>query len=1742
MSELAAAWASQGRRNTFDTVVKVTQMQSEGGAAGSLHGVLDSGSLATTFTCSQGLLLMIPNMYIIAGQLSPCVFHVTARALSKHGLSIYAEHTDVMAVRQTGWSMLSSATVQECHDMAAVAHLASLKSSVPFVHFFDGYRVSHELNKIELLGYEEIGSLVPQKELAEFRQRGLSPVNPHARACNTGSDIFFQGTEAVNRFYDKVPSIVQSTMDELGALTGRNYSLFDYAGPAAPRHVIVTMGSSFETVKAAVMEGGRQTEHGCVNVRLFRPWSAAALMAAIPKSVTRVTVLDRTKDAGGLGEPLFVDVAASLHLASETRGRIDVVGGRYGLGSKEFLPSHVTAILHNAELADPKRNFTVGIVDDVTFRNLPIAEHSSTQPFSGSECIFFAMASDGTVSANKNALHLVGDNTDLFVQGHVWNDSKKAGGATISHLRFSPNPISMPFEIVAANFVAVSEPTWLRKFPKAITSRIAKNGLLLLNTHCRDARMLEHVLPVEMQIAIAEKQVEVWAIDARKIAAESGLKSNLINNVMQAAFFQLALKDVLPQALPLLIASVRKTYAKRGEDLMEKIERAIKGAADGLVRIDVVGWSGRVKGGEGMVGEVDELGTINSTNSSTSNFYTSFSSKLSRMEGDDLPVSAMDPHGRFPTGMTVFEKRGIAQTIPIVDMDKCTQCNLCAVICPHAAIRPFLLSPNQVSAAPFDSRVAKGGADVQGFNFRIQVSPLDCTGCEACSWTCPDDALTMTPIAQTAEEGNWDFAIALPERAGRESAKSSPRASQLALPMLEFSGACAGCGETPYAKLVTQLFGERMLIANASGCSGVWGAAAGFSSYTKNSKGEGPAWGRSLYEDAAEYGLGMATAVQSRRASLRDRVKELLAVTSGVGEDLLAVKTNPDISPVLRLSLWRWLNGGHKSAKISQEVSRTIKPLLEAEKGGDAKKISAVLSLSNEFVKTAVFVFGGDGFAYDIGFGGIDHVIASGVDLNIVIFDTEGYANTSGQVSKATPIGAVQKFASDGRRRNKKSLAEMAMSYADVYVGTVAIGANPAQSVKTFLEAEAFPGPSLVLCYSPCIEHKIKYPRGLSRLSEEMTLAVSTGYWPLFRFNPPHFFLDAPKRISLPVTAFTEKEDRFGVLERTHPEAAASLAQQLQEFITKQQQRLVERAAKSGEVGARQGLLEKKVVNIVYATETGNTAELATRLKEMCADRGLGARVLEMTEIESVSELMANNSEPLIVLCSTAGDGAFPGMALSFWKDLQDDLTNQSKKSGAEVSFAVFGLGDSSYSRFNEAGRLLDQRLAELGGRRLCPIGLGNDKDADKFETQFELWAPTLWDSLGAAADGNFVTPKPGPVVINIPSLNESSSSLPFPLVPRRNTFQLEVVKNRRVTPLDYDRSISHITLAETVDSSGDLSYLLGDALSVYPRNGKEEVVEFLTKYGLDPNSAVLISSPEKRFEGLTDFPIPLVELGSQVLDLFGKPNKFFFKQLQQVAGEESGIEGGVFSSISEILLKSPRLSISDLLKVVPSIRPRLYSIASAYAAVSGAVDLLVVQHEWPNAAGVVQSGLCSTFFKDLREGDRILVGVAAGTFHLPPSEAVPMVMAGLGTGMAPFRSFIQQRALTAKKSSSDVLGNLTLFYGCRHQAKDFAFKEELTEFTKAGVITRLAPAFSRDQAEKIYIQQRIVENAAHVYDSLVKQKGYFYLCGQAGHMAAEVEDALLTAFVDGGGLSKDSAQAALATMKSEQRYCTELY
>uniref|UniRef100_I2Q0Z4 Pyruvate:ferredoxin oxidoreductase n=1 Tax=Desulfovibrio sp. U5L TaxID=596152 RepID=I2Q0Z4_9BACT len=1107
MGEIADEWAAKGLKNIFGQILTIREMQSEAGAAGAVHGSLAAGALTTTFTASQGLLLMIPNMFKIAGELLPAVFHVSARAIATHALSIFGDHSDVMAARSTGFAMLASASVQECMDLALVTHLAAVEGSVPFIHFFDGFRTSHEIQKIETIDYEDMKSLVNVEKIAAFRARAMNPEHPDLRGTAQNPDIFFQGRERANPYYQVLPGIVSAMMDKVGALTGRPYKLFDYVGAPDATRVIVSMGSSCETVEEVVNYLTAKGEKvGLVKVRLYRPFAPDYLFKVLPASAEVVTVLDRCKEPGSLGDPLYEDVCAAF---IERGGSIPkLMTGRYGLGSKEFRPGMAKAIFDNMAAAAPKRHFVVGITDDVSGASLPIGGPLPTVPEGTVQCKFWGFGSDGTVGANKSAIKIIGDNTDLYAQGYFAYDSKKSGGITVSHLRFGKKPIQSTYLVDAADYIACHKPSYVHIYD--ILEGVKDGGTFVLNSSWGTAEELEKNLPGHMLRTIADKKLKVYNIDAVAIGAKVGLGAR-INMIMQTAFFKLA--GVLPieEAISLLKDSIKKTYGNKGEKIVKMNMDAVDMAMEGLVEITVpASWASAADAPAPAVNEPE--------------YYNKVIRPILAQKGDEMPVSAFAENGSFPAATSRYEKRGVAINIPHWIKENCIQCNQCSLVCPHATIRPFLADEAEMAGAPasYDTLPASG-KELKGLFYRMQVFPMDCMGCGSCADVCPakQKALVMKPLeTEVADQvANHAFAMTLQNKAGlvkRENLKGS----QFQQPLLEFSGACAGCGETPYVKLITQLFGERMMVANATGCTSIWGGSAPTSPYAVNAEGFGPAWNNSLFEDAAEFGFGYNMALKQRRDKLADKVKAALA---------------EELSDEARLALAGWLEGKDDAAR-SREFGDRMKALI-------AKKDPAMADIAADadiFTKKSVWIFGGDGWAYDIGYGGLDHVIASGEDVNILVVDTEVYSNTGGQASKSTPLGAIAKFASAGKVTGKKDLGRMAMTYGYVYVASIAMGADKNQTLKALIEAEAYPGPSIVIAYAPCINQGIR--KGMGKSMEESKLAVEAGYWPLYRFNPAQkaegknpLVIDS-KAPTGDLSAFLSGEVRYSALEKMAPE------------------------------------------------------------------------------------------------------------------------------------------------------------------------------------------------------------------------------------------------------------------------------------------------------------------------------------------------------------------------------------------------------------------------------------------------------------------------------------------------------------------------------------------------------------------------------------------------------------------------------
>jgi len=1117
MAEFTDEWASKGKKNIFGQEVRLAELQSEAGAAGTVHGALAAGALTTTYTASQGLLLMIPNMYKIAGELLPGVFHVTARALATHALSIFGDHSDVMACRQTGFAMLATGNVQEVMDLGGVAHLSAIKGRVPFLHFFDGFRTSHEVQKIEVIDYEEFAGLVDMDAVKAFRKRALNPEHPVLRGTAQNPDIYFQGREVSNKFYNELPAIVENYMNEINKLTGRDYGLFNYYGAKDADRVIIAMGSACDTIEETIDYLNAAGEKvGLIKVRLFRPFSVKHLLAAMPKTVKKIAVLDRTKEPGSIGEPLYQDICTAYF---DEEVRPTIVAGRYGLGSKDTTPAQIVSVFNNLKQDKPKNHFTIGIVDDVTFTSLDKLEEIDVTGEGTISCKFWGLGSDGTVGANKNTVKIIGDHTDMYAQAYFSYDSKKSGGITVSHLRFGKTPIRSTYLINKANFVACHNPSYIDKYD--MVSDLKENGTFLLNCAFTFAE-LDDKLPAATKRYLAKNKINFYTIDAADIAFEIGLGGRT-NMIMQSAFFKLA--DIIPQedAVKYMKEAIYKSYSKKGEKIVEMNYKAVDMGIKSLQKIEVPAlWADAVD-----AVKVEE---------NLPDFVKNIMIPVNKQEGDKLPVSAFVgmEDGTFPQGTAAYEKRGIAFEVPEWDMDKCIQCNQCAYVCPHATIRPFLLNEEEVKNAPatFASKKAVGKG-LDGLNFRLQVSVEDCAGCGSCANTCPakESAIVMKPHAtQAVEAENWKYAMSL---SPKENAlgTDSVKGSQLETPLLEFSGACAGCGETPYAKLITQLFGDRMMIANATGCSSIWAGSAPATPYTVNHKGHGPAWANSLFEDNAEFGYGMVLAIKQ----IRERIFDLCnkAIELGVDDSC-------------KSAIQAWIDS-IEDGKTSRAASDSLIATLEGYKG--SSEVSAIFGdiLENKefLVKKSQWVLGGDGWAYDIGFGGLDHVLASGEDINIMVFDTEVYSNTGGQASKSTPSGSIAKLAASGKTTKKKDLGMMAMSYGYVYVAQVAMGASQSQLLKAVKEAESYNGPSLIIAYAPCINHGLKVGMGETQLEEKR--AVDAGYWHLYRHNPllkkegkNPFTLDS----KMPTESFQDflmGEVRYSALTRSFPKNAEIL-------------------------------------------------------------------------------------------------------------------------------------------------------------------------------------------------------------------------------------------------------------------------------------------------------------------------------------------------------------------------------------------------------------------------------------------------------------------------------------------------------------------------------------------------------------------------------------------------------------------------
>ena len=1136
MAEYVDEWAAQGRKNIFGETVLVQEMQSEGGAAGAVHGSLQAGALTTTYTASQGLLLMIPNMYKIAGELLPCVFHVSARTLASHALCIFGDHQDVMSTRQTGFAMLAEGSVQEVMDLAGVAHLASLKSRVPFVNFFDGFRTSHEIQKIELLENEDLAPLVDQEALAEFRSRALTPEKPVARGMAENPDTFFAHRESCNPYYDAVPEIVEEYMQKISEITGRKYSLFNYYGAEDADRVIILMGSATEAAREAIDYLTAKGEKvGMVSVHLYRPFSVKHFLGAIPATCKRIAVLDRTKEPGANGEPLYLDVKEAFYGKAEAPV---IVGGRYGLGSNDTTPAQILSVYENLQLPEPKNHFTIGIVDDVTFTSLPQKEEIAMGGDGMFQAKFYGLGADGTVGANKNSVKIIGDNTDKRCQAYFSYDSKKSGGFTCSHLRFGDAPIRSTYLVNTPNFVACHVQAYLRMYD--VLRGIQQGGTFLLNTIWEGEELVAN-LPNNVKKVLAEKQVKVFYINATKIAQEIGL-GNRTNTILQSAFFRIT--EVIPVDLAVeqMKKFIVKSYGKKGQDIIDKNYAAVdRGGEYKELPVDAA-WANL---------PADEVVANNDPE-----FINNVVRPINAQNGDLLPVSAFKGYedGTWPQGTSAYEKRGVSAFVPTWEADNCIQCNKCAYVCPHACIRPFVMNDEEVAGFNAPTLEIKAPAAIKGMKFRMQVGVMDCLGCGNCVDVCPGSpktgpALKMVPLQQELDEAaNWDYCVKnVKSKQDLLDIKSNVRVSQFATPLFQFSGACSGCGETPYVKLVSQLFGDRQMVANATGCSSIYSGSIPSTPYTTNEKGQGPAWANSLFEDFCEFGLGMTLANKKMRLRLEELLKKVAMCDCSCNE--------------MKELAQQWIDNKEDADK-TKAIAEQMKPLIAAGAAAGHEMAKQLDELSHYLVKRSQWIIGGDGASYDIGYGGLDHVIASGEDVNILVLDTEVYSNTGGQSSKATPLGAIAKFAASGKRIRKKDLGMIATTYGYVYIAQIAMGADQAQCLKALREAEAYPGPSLVIAYAPCINHGLK--KGMGKAQAEEAAAVECGYWHLWRYNPAleaegknPFQLDSKEPQWDKFQDYLKGEVRFLSVLKQYPDEAEELFAACQEMAKKRYQSYV---------------------------------------------------------------------------------------------------------------------------------------------------------------------------------------------------------------------------------------------------------------------------------------------------------------------------------------------------------------------------------------------------------------------------------------------------------------------------------------------------------------------------------------------------------------------------------------------------------
>ena len=1701
----------------------VVEMQSEAGASGAVHGALVGGGLCSTFTCSQGLLLMIPNMYKIAGEMLPCVFHVSARAVAGQALCIYGDHSDVMACRSTGFNFLCSQSVQEAHDIALCAHIASLRASLPFVHFFDGFRTSHETCNIRVIDEESLKQFVPWEAVQRHRDRAINPNHPNLRGTAQSPDIYMQLVEAANPTYASVPEIVDKVFEEMAPVFGRRYRLFEYYGAEDAEDVIVCMGSGANVVHETVNYlNARGSKVGVLKVRLFRPWSVKHFLEVLPKTVKRVAVLDRCKDPGAQGEPLFLDTCTSFsNRLSEIHPM--VIGGRYGLGSKDFTPGQVMAVFENLRSEKPVEGFTVGIQDDVSMRSLPMLPEPDTVPSSIYQAIMWGMGSDGTVSVSKTIMKILGDYHQLNVQGYSEYEAKKSNGWSVNYLRYGKDPIDCPYNIRCADYVSCSKSSYLHKFD--MFSALKENGIFLLNTNATTLEEVEAQLPGKAKRILARKNARFFVVDATNLAGKYHL-GKYVNTTMGIVYFKLTNCMPVEEVLPIMKKMIEKTYIKKGEHIVHNNWDCLDNSLEAVIQINY-------PREQWMNAPVEKPHMLEGA----PEFVNKVMLPIVRYEGDSLPVSAFTPGGVMPSGTTKYEKRGIAVMNPEWQIDKCIQCNQCATVCPHACIRPILLTEEEAEKAPegFKTLKATGGGALSNLRFRIQVSPMDCTGCQLCVEACGDEALVMKDFEKMKEQesGNWEYAMSIPNK-GDLVGRNDVRSVQFHQPLLEFSGACDGCGETPYVKLITQLFGERMNIANATGCSSIWGGTAAFNPYTHNARGQGPAWANSLFEDNAEYGLGMSVSVAQRRRVLKGLVEAILQS----GETLPG-----ELSDLFS----EWLENfsdGRRCQPVANKIVDVLKGLKEM-----SPALAEIASKSDLFQKISQWIIGGDGWAYDIGYGGVDHVISKVEKEKKMIIDKEMYSNTGGQKSKATPMSAVQQFAAGGKLTHKKEMGLMAMSYRNVYVASVALYADMTQAIKAFNEAEAYNGPSIIFCYCPCLMQNVV--PAMRATYKEVELAVKSGYWPLYRYDPRlsaqgknAFQLDYKKDLSDDLKNFLANERRFLELNRTHPELADGLHAALKTHLQERHDDFVRRAMPLSKLGAA-STSDAFELTVLYGSETNHAKELAYALMQDAETRGVNVTVSELDEME-VNELA--NKKNVVVLCSTCGNGELPKNARVFFGALSEERPADLLKG---VKVWVFGLGDSSFANYNVAAKKLYKRLGEVGAD-LAPLTLGNDQDPERYMTAWESWVPAFWEQTGVKEAE----------VVGVPASSYMVEKKdPSTHVSRRRILSgdaqlIPLVKKVRMTPVDYERNIMHLRfdLEKT-----DIRYEVGDSLAIYPKNTEALVQRFCAYVGMESETIVQVSSANEMLAEKFPRVSTVGKLAGEVLDLAGRPSRKLFKTLSYFAeGAEketlAALSRGEGELVAEFAAETAsvmdvlehfacRMDLAHLLEVIPAMKPRLYSIASSQKTMPQALELCIVENTWTTAKGVKKVGLCTGYLDslDLSNGPvQVAVSVTSGALAMPADSKAPILMAGLGTGIAPFRAFVEEKAV--QKKSGKEIGEVAFLMGLRYRSKEYLFKEEFEELEKEGVITYLLPAFSRDQEKKVYIQNKIDEHPKIACEILVEKKGYFFYCGPAGKVPEAIEESLLKAIEMVYEKSEEEAMNVLNEVKKEGRYVVEAW